>query len=582
MSDTNEVVSLRFNTQALTTSLRYAFAHSLSAVLELVQNARRAGADTVTISTGGDGEHPCLTVSDNGRGISSFQVLLDIATSGWDETIAKDERPYGLGFLSALYSAPTVHVISRGRMLRIDTGAALSAQAFKVEACNTVMPAGVVTMVKLIGFDTRAILEKSKRLFRGYPIRVVLDEKELDRPHAIQTSGFVTTEVGHVRTANIIGLSDTQRPRTPTVYLQGFCVMEPQYAHGGDHEDVVHLDSTKWFGKFPDRNTVVNPDEMLRAVNGAITARYRSTLLSARSNLPEPEFVTKYYGLASSLGMLEVFNDIDIIPAGWLSAITELPFGGSSELEFLGAVESPRFVTRADVESGAIVVADLQNGIYPECQEQAAGRRWVHAYARGALVLSQALQPEHWVYRNIAIHDETDANYRVSGVMRSGKADSSRLRRMFSPSIVICEQIESVSNDGIVARLNEPVADEEEDVIYIPVSRSEPEVAGSVEISLTGSGSAPQYVNGTVLRLLADYFDEDQLDESDLESDERAINEMARELMADSPEQRLAMALQVAIASFSDVRNIRCELEVDAVGAVKVCALKVVGKSADR
>lgn len=575
MSDKDEVVSLKFNTQALTESLRHAFAHELSAVLELVQNGRRAGADTIWISTANEGEQPCLTVSDNGGGIENFQVLLDVATSGWDESIAREERPYGLGFLAALYSAPAVQVISRGRMLSMDTAAALSSQSFTVQRSEVEMPAGVTTMIKLVGFNSQKLLHQCQHLFSGYLIRVIVDGTEMARPHALDTPGFIATELGMLRTASINQVA-LGRPRSATVYLQGFCVLKPPYAYSIEHMDVVHLDSTKWFGKFPDRNTVVNENQMREAVNAVIAGRYREALLTARRNLPEEEFVLKYYHLAADLGMLDVFNNINVIPCDWLSQFNELPYGCRSELQFLGRYDGKPFIRRVEVESGSVVLARLSEQIDPDSDESAVARRWVHAYARGALLLDRPLHYDHWVYAHLQIDDDTEVYYRVVGVVKSGKADSRRLNRLWNdPSIVICSGIETVDQDGAVGTLTEPVAEDEENVIYVPLDGEKADASGTS--SSTSPRASAQYVQGTVLRLMADYFDEDALNSADLDFDEASINEMVRELLADTPEERLAMALTTAIASYSSIRKLRCEIEVGPGGDVTVRKLRALG-----
>ena len=49
-------------------------------IIEILQNARRAGATEVRI-TNKDGY---VIVEDNGSGIADFQKLLDLGGSGWD------------------------------------------------------------------------------------------------------------------------------------------------------------------------------------------------------------------------------------------------------------------------------------------------------------------------------------------------------------------------------------------------------------------------------------------------------------------------------------------------------------------
>src|SRR5947208_2471512 len=70
------------------------FTGSLSGrIIEVLQNARRAGATRVEITNDGG----LVTVRDNGRGISDFGKLLDLGSSGWDETLEASEDPAGVG-----------------------------------------------------------------------------------------------------------------------------------------------------------------------------------------------------------------------------------------------------------------------------------------------------------------------------------------------------------------------------------------------------------------------------------------------------------------------------------------------------
>jgi hypothetical protein len=62
-------------------------------IIEILQNARRAGATRVDI-TNADG---CVTVHDNGRGIADFAALLDLGGSAWEEQLEASEDPAGVG-----------------------------------------------------------------------------------------------------------------------------------------------------------------------------------------------------------------------------------------------------------------------------------------------------------------------------------------------------------------------------------------------------------------------------------------------------------------------------------------------------
>ena len=62
-------------------------------IIEILQNARRAGATHVNI-TNKDG---FITVCDNGEGIDDFSKLLSLGDSDWDEATEKSEDPAGVG-----------------------------------------------------------------------------------------------------------------------------------------------------------------------------------------------------------------------------------------------------------------------------------------------------------------------------------------------------------------------------------------------------------------------------------------------------------------------------------------------------
>ena len=82
-------------------------------VIEILQNARRAGATEVHISNT-DG---VVSVRDNGGGIDDFAELLDLGGSGWDEAFEASEDPAGVGIFCL---APReVMVRSNGRMVTI-------------------------------------------------------------------------------------------------------------------------------------------------------------------------------------------------------------------------------------------------------------------------------------------------------------------------------------------------------------------------------------------------------------------------------------------------------------------------------
>jgi len=100
-------------------------------IIEILQNARRAGATKVEITnvpchSGEDA--PCrVMVRDNGRGIDDFAKLLDMGGSGWDEpgedTLEAAEDPAGVGLFCLARRGPARRPGHRWRSKRWNASA---------------------------------------------------------------------------------------------------------------------------------------------------------------------------------------------------------------------------------------------------------------------------------------------------------------------------------------------------------------------------------------------------------------------------------------------------------------------------
>lgn len=99
----SQTVQWSINTANHLANLKFAFTTSVSVMAELMQNARRAGASQVAIDVDSDSSDVCVT--DDGGGIRDFQTLLTLSESGWDAEVMTQDKPFGLGFFSALCSA---------------------------------------------------------------------------------------------------------------------------------------------------------------------------------------------------------------------------------------------------------------------------------------------------------------------------------------------------------------------------------------------------------------------------------------------------------------------------------------------
>ena len=96
------LVRARIHPRALDHMTRYFDATASSVFVELIQNARRAGADRVDIVTqrtecAAGKETTKVAVWDNGRGIADPAVLLSFGESDWAGDLSRRERAAGMG-----------------------------------------------------------------------------------------------------------------------------------------------------------------------------------------------------------------------------------------------------------------------------------------------------------------------------------------------------------------------------------------------------------------------------------------------------------------------------------------------------
>ena len=106
MSGTNaeRTVTARIDTAAMNKVTRFFNASTDAIIGEMLQNARRAGATEVRITT----HDNQITIEDDGMGIGDPQQLLEFGASGWNDERSKAEDPAGMGFFSLARRNATV------------------------------------------------------------------------------------------------------------------------------------------------------------------------------------------------------------------------------------------------------------------------------------------------------------------------------------------------------------------------------------------------------------------------------------------------------------------------------------------
>lgn len=413
MSQT-QTVRLKVNEVNLIGNLKYAFSNKAAVLAELMQNARRAKATKVMFWMTGN----TLIVEDDGRGISDMQHLFHVAESGWDAATKVVEKPYGMGWLSCLFSASRVTVESRGKRISFDVNEAIGFRDIEVKDADSIRFAGTRLMLEgfALSFGEVAAVLKAKSM--GFDIDVIWEGTSLDRPYALSTMNTSYTAVGHVSVAGIhFGEPQDLGEDTNTlIFLQGL----PIYGQNSHrvYSRVVHLDSTRFHGVMPDRDRLHEEKAVLEEVDHAIRTLKREYVLARKAEMSEAAWVSKYWTALQSAGAIHLTFDIPYLPLSQVMLLEEevpliCSWGNDGKMEatkeaFESYLEAEIVVDgcipRQAFEEKSVILANLP---YVD-EESAYPAAFAIARANRMLVTARELPEAHWAKAMILNLDHTD------------------------------------------------------------------------------------------------------------------------------------------------------------------------------
>ncbi len=388
-------VSMKVNQANLVKSLKFSFTNKATVLGEIMQNSRRANATHVNFEFAP--ETKILRVTDDGCGIDSIQTLLTVAESGWDADVVAQEHPFGIGFLSALFACRHMTVTSKSGRISVNTDDVLS---FKPVTVEPMVNWDGVTSIIMLGVDleSNVIERKLKELATAFPIPVLFNGTGLPRPHAIDSDlDFISTEIGSVCLSGFD--SPTTYNESLVMYLQGLPIYKSNSssAYGGKGDHVIHLDSSRFFGRLPDRDELVDKTDVLALVKDALKSEIERRLIEMKSTL-SPDVFVAYYDIINDWDLLHILNDVPVIPCQVLRELTTYPncndecFG-----DFESVPEKP--VLREEILSGRQVVSldeDMQDEgsalsmyvfknefyVYSNYSKKLDADHWLHAHIR--------------------------------------------------------------------------------------------------------------------------------------------------------------------------------------------------------
>lgn len=438
-----ETVRAGVNEKNFFASMKHLFAGSFSTVGELLQNARRAGASKVSFEF--HPEQSTLSVVDDGHGIRDFQKLIQLCESSWDEQTMLSDRPFGMGLFSLLFAAREITFRSCGRRLTVTLQDVIDKRALEVQTDSDGPAVG--TRIELVDLS-EALLQKQhawppvhvlvahlaeyalynavRERACGFPIPVFINGFEFHRQYAQAALKGEVTSIGFVQVPSIHvnpehGIGALYGRGHMKLLLQGLPIGSMSR---GTPEAIVHLDTTSFTARMPDRSALYDHDEACKRISDAIVQLAKDHLVRQKAALSGKEFVQRHWKDCRHYNLLHLLNDIPWIPREALLAVhTVTDTGDEVHANFLQGVRtddagSSLLITREQVLSGEVVIWRNVPDLPSECRPAALIMKLAQRLNIGSLTCT--LDDEHWL--NSCSTDVRDLEFRVEPVDATGSA----------------------------------------------------------------------------------------------------------------------------------------------------------------
>lgn len=478
-------VSMKVNPENLVKSLKLSFTNKTTVLGELMQNARRANAEKVVFEFAP--ETRILRVTDNGCGIDSIETLLTVAESGWDADVIEREHAFGIGFLSALFACSHITVVSKSGRFSVNTDDILSLKPITVGPVNDWDGVTTITMLG-VDFNSDEVDAAIKFLSRGFPIPVELNGEIIDRHYALDSGfDFIDTEIGDIFLA---GLDEGNDPVTEfEVYLQGLPIYSSYSHYSSQHSKrhIVHLDSSRFSARLPDRDKLVDEKDMVLLIKSKLKSELRNYFVQLKPTISAEAFC-KFYQTLYRWNLIDLLNDVPAIPYELLSVYSDYPVC-NADIHGYFFINVPKAMSKSEIETREIVSLD-----HDMTDEGSALDMF--AWKRESLVFDpRSLDADHWIHSMVRHLDQEEMTIELVN-----KSHSALFQGAWVSSMVdFCE--------AYLIKVGDDIVEITDDAFYYGQSNEDSIVVPKNETF------------GSVLSQVSSYTDNDDYQESTFESD---------------------------------------------------------------
>lgn len=358
-------VKVDVSISGLIKNLSSVFASKTTFIKELMQNSRRAGATEISISLVQTIEGNLeVNVQDNGHGVKDFSTMLRLAESNWDSSI-DSEKPFGMGFFSALLAGEQTSVSSLGQRLVVNREAMLEPiQLFNDEhfagtRISILIPCGSNRIKEFAESLTKVIEREASWI----PVNVLLNGQTLDqpiRPHIdmVERDGFLVVEMPDIGRARVALSARIDRLMVisggSAIFMNGSC----HHSYFENYGTIIQVDpSSDITVRMPDREALIDHEEstkkLLVALDNALLARFEQDIKSDGDDAAIAKWSDILQDISIRSSLPRYLNLLNVIPSFFIQPASNYD-GITSTLEHPTC--STQHVTREQLSAPGVRV----------------------------------------------------------------------------------------------------------------------------------------------------------------------------------------------------------------------------------
>lgn len=296
-----------------------AFSNKEKVISELIQNARRAGATDLQISSGEDSEkRPFIKITDNGSGISDFNSLFILSESNWDSETEQQEQPFGMGFFSVFFAGEFTTIESRGLKLYINNASALQMDEFdEPTPCDTSPKIG--TAITLHNFNLPDLKSVLNKMAKYSSLNIQFNGVLLDSPCRFEALAAQFPVVNLSLGKMVIRAPFCEKFKVVAQEM----LVNNEYSGRGNffnymqsiNYNLFFADSASVALRMPDRDTLIDEKSVFNQIVLEMSAYFKDLLNTIRKEMNNDIlFVDQYFDDIRTFS-IALLNEIDYLPS---------------------------------------------------------------------------------------------------------------------------------------------------------------------------------------------------------------------------------------------------------------------------